>query len=83
MQIAYWVSYHVDPPLPQFNNTLIGHALARMGFVLPTSVFDFVLVAQRPEFEIPIFKYLVILLGLFSLYCYVRELERLGRVFIA
>ena len=51
--------------------------------MLPTSVFDFVLVAQRPEFEIPIFKYLVILLGLFSLYCYVRDLERLGRVLIA
>ena len=86
MQIAYWVSYHVDPPLPQFNNALIGHAilfLARMSFVLSTSVFGFVFVAQRPEFEIHIFEYLVILLGLFSLYCYVRDLERLGRVFIA
>ena len=52
-------------------------------FVLPTSVFGFVFVAQRPEFEISAFEYLVILLGLFSLYCYVRELERLGRAFIA
>ena len=56
--------------------------LARMVFVLPTSIFGFVFVAQRPEFEIPVFRCLVLLLGLFSLFCYVRELERLGRVFI-
>lgn len=86
MQIAYWVSYQVRPPLPQFTNALIGHILlflARIGFVLPTSIFGFVFVAQRPEFEISAFEYLAILLGLFSLYCYVRELERLGRAFIA
>jgi len=86
MQVAYWVSHRVRPPLPQFTNALIGHAvlfLARIGFVLPTSFFGFVFVAQRPEFEISAFQYLVILLGLFSLYCYVRDLERLGRAFIA
>ncbi len=85
MQISYWVSYRLHPPLPRFKNALLGHAilfLARMVFVLPTSIFGFVFVAQRPEFEIPVFKCLVLLLGLFSLFCYVRELERLGRDFI-
>ena len=53
-----------------------------MIYVLPTAIFGFVFVAQRPEFDIPVFRCLVLLLGLFSLYCYVRELERLGRVFI-
>jgi hypothetical protein len=84
MQICYWVSYHVRPPLPQFQNALLGHAilfLARMIYVLPTSIFGFVFIAQRPEFEIPVYQCLVLLLGLFSLFCYVRELERLGRVF--
>ena len=64
MQIAYWVSHHVRPPLPRFSNALLGHAvlfLARMGFVLPTSIFGFVFVARRPEFEIPVFGYIVIL----------------------
>jgi hypothetical protein len=84
MQISYWVSYRVRPPLPQFQNALLGHAilfLARMVYVLPTAVFGFVFVAQRPEFDIPVFRCLVLLLGLFALFCYVRELERLGRVF--
>ena len=83
MQICYWVSYRVRPPLPQFQNALLGHAilfLARMVYVLPTSIFGFVFIAQRPEFDIPVFRCLVLLLGLFSLFCYVRELERLGRV---
>lgn len=86
MQVAYWVSHRVRPPLPRFSNALLGHAilfLARISFVLPTSVFGFVFVAQRPEFEIPIFGYVVILLGLFSVYCYMRELERLGRALIS
>jgi hypothetical protein len=85
MQISYWVSHHLRPSLPQFKNILLGHGvlfLARMVFVLPTSIFGFVFIAQRPEFDIPVFKRLVLLLGLFSLFCYVGELERLGRVFI-
>jgi hypothetical protein len=84
MQISYWVSYSVRPPAPQSQNALLGHGilfLARMIYVLPTAIFGFVFVAQRPEFEIPIFRCLVLLLGLFSLFCYVRELERLGRGF--
>jgi hypothetical protein len=84
MQISYWASYRVRPPLPQFQNALLGHAilfLARMIYVLPTSIFGFVFVAQRPEFDIPTYQCLVIFSGLFSLFCYVRELERLGRVF--
>jgi hypothetical protein len=52
--------------------------LARMAYVLPTSIFGFVFVAQRPEFEIPVFDCLVLLLGLFALFCYVREPERLA-----
>ena len=41
MQIAYWVSYRVRPPLPQFQNALLGHVIlfpARMVYVLPTAV---------------------------------------------
>jgi hypothetical protein len=43
MQICYWVSYRVRPPLPQFQNALLGHVilfLARMVYVLPTAVFQ-------------------------------------------
>jgi hypothetical protein len=41
MQVAYWVSHQVRPPLPQYTNALIGHAVifrTGIGFVLPTCV---------------------------------------------
>ena len=69
MQICYWVSYRVRPSIPRFQNAPLGHAilfLARMVYVLPTSVFGFVFIARRPEFEIPVFRCLVLLLGLFA-----------------
>ena len=87
MQSSYWVSYRVRPPLPQFQNALLRSryfvSSAHWSLRAPTSIFGFVFVAQRPEFEIPVYQCLIILLGLFSLFCYVRELERLGRVFTA
>ena len=86
MQISYWISYRVRITLPHFPNALLGHAilfLARMVFVLPTSIFGFVFIAQRPQFEIEGYQYLVILLVLSSLFCDARELERLARVFTA
>jgi hypothetical protein len=85
MQIGYWTSYR-DRPLPtQFRNALLGHLIlfvARMSFVFPTSVFGFLFIAQNSAFHIPVFRYVVALLGLFSLYCYTRELERLGAAFL-
>jgi hypothetical protein len=86
IQVGYWVAHQVRPALPQFTNVLLGHVilfLARMGFVLATSVFGFVFIAQQPEFQIPAFRYVVILFGLFSVYCYQQELERLGRALLS
>jgi hypothetical protein len=86
MQVGYWISDRVRPPLPQFTNALVGHItlfLARMSFVFATSVFGFLFIMQKPGFHIPTFRYVVTLLGLFSLYCYTRELERLGSAFLS
>jgi hypothetical protein len=81
MQVAYWISYRLHPPLPEFTNSLLAHVtffLARMSFVFPTSVFGFLFIARKPEFHIAAVQYAVVLLALFSLYCYTRELESLG-----
>jgi hypothetical protein len=81
IQGGYWISRRTRPPLPQFTNFLLGQFIlfvARMGFVLPTSIFGLVFITQNPGYQIPAFRYGVILVSLFSLYCYVQELERLG-----
>jgi hypothetical protein len=85
MQLGYWISDRVRPRLPQVTNAPLGHItlfFARMSFVFATSVFGFLFITQKPGFEIPVFRYAVTLVGLFSLYCYGQEMERLGRAFL-
>jgi hypothetical protein len=47
------------------------------GLRAPDCYFRLCVYRQRPEFDIPLYQCLVLLLGLFALFCYVRELERL------
>ena len=85
MQAGYWIGRRLRPPLPQLRNALIGHIIlfvARMSFVLATSVFGFVFIVRRPEFHIPTSRYIVLIMGLFALFCYTQELEQLGRALI-
>jgi hypothetical protein len=85
MQVGYWISNRVRPPPPRFANVLLGHVtmfLARMSFVFATSVFGFLFIAEKPGFHLPVSRYVLTLLGLFALYCYMQELERLGRAFL-
>lgn len=85
IQIGYWVSYYLSLPLPRFKNVLIGHFMlfaARLGFVLATSLFFFIFLARKSGLDIPDFNYIVIVAGMFSLYCYTREFERLASSFL-
>jgi hypothetical protein len=86
MQAGYWIRHRLRLALPQlFRNALIGYIVlfvARMSFVLATSVFGFVFIVRRPEFQIPTSRYFALIIGLFALFCYVQELERLGRALV-
>jgi hypothetical protein len=85
MQAGYWIGCRLRPPLLGVRNTFIGHVIlfvARMSFVLGTSVFGFVFIVRRPEFYIPTSRYVVLIMGLFALFCYTHELEQLGRALI-
>jgi hypothetical protein len=82
MQAGYWISHRLRPPLPQVRNAFVGYVIlfvARMSFVLATSVFGFVFITRKPEFQIPAFRYVVVIMGLFTLFCYTQELEKLGK----
>jgi hypothetical protein len=82
MQAGYWIRHRLPPP---FRNALIGHIVlfvARMSFVLATSIFGFVFIVRRPELFVPTSRYFVLVVGLFALFCYTQELEQLGRALI-
>ena len=85
MQAGYWIRHRLRPPLPQLRNALVGYILlfvARMSFVLATSIFGFVFIVRRPEFQIPTSRYFIVIIVLFALFCYTQELEPLGRALI-
>jgi hypothetical protein len=82
MQTAYWLRHRLNSPLPRFRNALIGHIIlfiGRLSFIFSSAVFGFAFLVHRPELQIPFSRYVVLILGLFALFCYVQELERLGR----
>lgn len=81
IQIAYWVSYRerISPPI--FVNAVLGHIvlfLSRLIFLLPTLIFSFLFIYKALGSQMPISRYVVIVFGLFSLFCYTRELDRFG-----
>ncbi len=81
MQTGYWLRRRFDSPLPRFRNALIGHLIlfvGRLSFIFSSAVFGFAFLARRPELQIPFLRYVILILGLFALFCYVLELERLG-----
>lgn len=85
MQVGFWIRHRLQPPLPRFQNALIGYLIlfmGRMAFLLATAIFAFVFITQRPEFHLPVSRYLLTLAGLFSLFCYTQEVERLAKSLI-
>jgi hypothetical protein len=85
MQAGYWIRDRLRPPLPQLRNAFVGYLVlfvARMSFVLATSVFGFVFIVRRPELQIPTSRYFIVIIALFALFCYTQELEQLGRALI-
>lgn len=81
IQLGYWIRYRIRPAPPRLVNVGLGHFvlfLARLIFLLPTAVFSFLFIAKTVDTQMPASRYVVILIGLFSLFCYVRELERFG-----
>jgi hypothetical protein len=82
MQLGYWISFRVRPPLPELVQPVLGHVVlcvAEFGFVFVTSVFSLVFLMPEPGLSIPVGRYVVTILGMFSVFCYTLELARFGR----
>jgi hypothetical protein len=83
IQIAYWMRFYLHPATPRATDPLVGHVvrfLARLVFVLPSSVFSFVFLNNNLRGRMPVMRYLLVLVALFSIYCFTLELERFGKV---
>lgn len=82
IQVGYWTRYRIRPPLPRLSNVVLGHIvmfLARLSFLLVSTVFSFVFFTQKLGSQMPLGRYALMVAGLFSLFCYMEELRRLGQ----
>jgi len=85
IQIGYWLRYRIRPALPRLHNALLGHIVlfvSRLSFVVATSVFSFVFIAKKLEGQIDVARYILTMVGLFSFFCYMLELQRFGNALI-
>src|SRR5262245_31303486 len=86
LQLGYWFNVRNQVPLPKVVHPVLGHIVlcaARLGFILVSGVFSLVFLAPRPGFSIPVGRAVVTTLGIFAMFCYTRELERVGRALLA
>lgn len=85
MQSGYWLRYRLRPEMPNSVRPVLGHFVlfcSRLLFVLPTALFSFVVIENKLRGLMPLPRYFLVFLALFSLYCYTLELNRLGNTFL-
>jgi hypothetical protein len=82
IQAAYWFRYYDESPTVPPRNVLVGHIvlfISRLSFLFATSSFGYIFITGNIDLEVSGLRYLVFFVGLFSLFCFVQELERIGR----
>jgi hypothetical protein len=85
IQVGYWTRYRLRPAMPHPVNVFGGHVLlfvARLVFVLATAAFSFVFITQEIAAHMPPLRYVLVLVVLFSLFCYMQELQHLGNAML-
>ena len=82
IQAGYWRRYYGDSTAEPPRNILLGHIvlfISRLSFLFATSSFGYIFITGNIDLEVSGLRYLVFFVGLFSLFCFVQELERIGR----
>ncbi len=82
IQGSYWLRARYPQPPPWSGHPFISHALlflGRIAFVFVTSVFSFVFLVHYGELDIPFHRIVLLLMLLFSMFCWTLDLERFAR----
>jgi hypothetical protein len=86
IQATYWKWLRRDPPFDLPEMPLGGHIMifvARLSFIFASSVFSFVVYRASDMFEFTFVRSLLGMLVLFSVFCFMRHLERVGTLMLS
>lgn len=82
IQSAYWLRVRMKPTMPRGGFPVFGHLAqfaARLSFIFASSTFSVVFLARFEQLAFPAHRIAMVLLLLFSMFCWSLELERLAR----
>lgn len=82
IQAAYWLRVWLQPALPQGGNVVLAHVIAfagRLSFILASSTFSLMFFVRFEELSLSLYRLVLLLALLFSVFCFTLELEQLGR----
>jgi hypothetical protein len=82
IQGGYWARIRLSPALPRWGNVVLGHLVhfgARLSFVFASSAFALMFFVRFDNRSMPPRRIAMVLLLLFSMLCYMLELERLAK----
>jgi len=82
VQVSYWLRQRFPIADPVTGHPVIAHVLlffGRLAFVFVTSVFSFVFLVNYEELDVPPHRSVMLLMLLFSMFCWTLDLERFAR----
>jgi hypothetical protein len=85
IQVCYWLDQYWFPTLRLGYNALLGHVilfLARLNFIFASAMFSAVYLVRFKELDISLWRFVILSIVLFSIFCYTLELEGLGRALL-
>ena len=82
VQGSYWLRARFQQPPPWNGHPVIAHVILFMGrlaFVFATSVFSFVFLVNYEKLDVPLYRIVMLMMLLFSMFCWTLDLERFAR----
>ena len=82
IQVSYWWATTIFGSVKIPRAVILGHIamfLARLNFVFAGAMLCVVIYVRSSEIEFSLWRFLVLIVALFSIFCCTMELERLGR----
>ena len=83
IQFSYWKCLRYDPPFVLPRQQFVAHILlffSRLSFIFPSAVFSFVVYRSLDLLHLNLTRSLLMMVVLFSVFCFSRHLEKLGNL---
>ena len=82
IQFSYWSEVRLVPKIKLRQNVFLSHVVlffARISFVFGTALFSIIVFLRLPDITVSVPRLSLLIVTMFSMFCYTLELEKLDR----